>query len=356
MIDPKKITAFLSAAVLCMGLAACGTSDGGDDERSTTDTTERAPKVSTAVSDDETPDTGDADGGEADIGEYVGLWEYVGENLWLRIRDDSTWEFLDESSTVVAQGTLWAEEDGVTLHFDDSGDVMMLDRTVSGDLIDGANGGTLVPAEEIVSNEPYFERYGLEINAETDDGYAPIADGVAVYTGLGDGYRTDGCFWEVAKKGEDVHDGIREISFDAICYISESSVPGDGYIVNTKSELYDYYTGMWLTASSSYGDTQRGDNYYVHTVSVNGRSYMIEFAYSTDWQYNVGEWAMILTKSYIVYVPEDYDGLIFAAETQPDNYGDCAKQAQLDSISPEALIADIEPGDPYGALFFAICA
>ena len=43
MIHLKKIIAFLLAAVLCIALAACGSSDDGDDERSTTDTTERAP-------------------------------------------------------------------------------------------------------------------------------------------------------------------------------------------------------------------------------------------------------------------------------------------------------------------------
>lgn len=91
MIHLKKIITFLLAAVLCIALAACGGSDDGDDERSTTDTTERAPKESTAELDDETSDTEDTDGTAADVGEYVGLWSYVGENLWLRIYDDSTW-------------------------------------------------------------------------------------------------------------------------------------------------------------------------------------------------------------------------------------------------------------------------
>lgn len=273
MIHLKKITTFLLAAVLCIGLSACGGSDDGDDERSTTDTTERAPKESTAEPDDETSDTEDTDGAAADVGEYVGLWSYVGENLWLRIYDDSTWEFLDENSAVLADGTLWAEEDGVTLHFGENGDVLMLDRTVSGDLIDSANGGTLVPAEEIVSNEPCFARAGLGLNAETDDGYYLLKDGVCTYYGLGEDYSTDDCYWEVAKQREDVHDGIRELQFDAICYIPESSIPQGDYMAYTKSELYDYYTGMWLTASTAYGNTQRGENYYVHTVSVNGQSY-----------------------------------------------------------------------------------
>ena len=65
---------------------------------------------------------------------------------------------------------------------------------------------------------------------------------------------------------------------------------------------------MWLTTATAYGNSQRGDNYYLHTVSWQGNSYLIEFAYSTNWQYNVGDWAQVLTKSYAVYLPEDYDG------------------------------------------------
>lgn len=111
---------------------------------------------------------------------------------------------------------------------------------------------------------------------------------------------------------DQTHDGIRELEFDAVCYVPKDSVgsfSGD-YITNTDSELYDEYTGMWLTAASSYGDSERGDNYYLHTVSANGKTYDIEFAYSTDWQNNVDNWASVLTKSYVVYLPEDYDGLI----------------------------------------------
>ena len=50
---------------------------------------------------------------------------------------------------------------------------------------------------------------------------------------------------------------------------------------------------------------------------------------------------MVFTKSYMVYLPEGYDGLVFAAELEEDNYKDCAKMMQLDSILPEASIMDI---------------
>lgn len=292
-----------------------------------------------------------------DLSEYVGLWEYQGENLWLRIHEDATWEFVNDQDDVIEYGTLWVDENGVTLHFDGSGDTLQLDRTVSGDLIDSVNNGTLLPVEGIQSSEPYFTRNGLEINAAVERGTFLLEDGVCSYSGLGDSYNTGDCYWEITKNGDYTHDGIRELHFDAICYIPEGSIPyfDQQYITNTDSELYDFYTGMWLTTTTAYGNSQRGDNYYLHTVSWQGNSYLIEFAYSTNWQYNVGDWAQVLTKSYAVYLPEDYDGLVFAAEAQPDNYKDSAKRMQLDSISPEASLMDIDTVDPYRSLYFSLC-
>ena len=292
-----------------------------------------------------------------DLSEYVGLWEYQGENLWLCIRDDATWEFVNDQDEVIEYGTLWVDEYGITLHFDGSGDTLQLDRTVSGDLMDVTNGGSLFPVEGIQSQQPYFTRNGLEINAAVEMGTFPLEDGVCSYSGLGDGYNTDDCYWEITKTGDYTHDGIRELHFDAICYIPEDSIPyfDQQYTTVTSSELYDFYTGMWLTTSTAYGNSQRGDNYYLHTISWQGNSYLIEFAYSTDWQYNVGDWAQVLTKSYAVYLPEDYDGLVFAAEAQPDNYKDSAKRMQLDSISPEAALMDIDTVDPYRSLYFSLC-
>ena len=121
---------------------------------------------------------------------------------------------------------------------------------------------------------------------------------------------------------------------------------------------------MWLTTATAYGNSQRGDNYYLHTVSWQGNSYLIEFAYSTNWQYNVGDWAQVLTKSYAVYFPEDYDGLVFVAEAQPDNYKDSAKRMQLDSAATTyfgssmvmyAPTMDIDTVDPYRSLYFSLC-
>ena len=62
-----------------------------------------------------------------------------------------------------------------------------------------------------------------------------------------------------------------------------------------------------------------------------------------------------MTKSYSVYIPEDYDGLVFAAEAQPSSYKDTARRMQLDSISPEAAIMNLDTIDPYSNLYFSLC-
>ena len=149
-------------------------------------------------------------GSDADITDYIGLWEYGNENLWLRINDDSTWEFVNDQDEVIEYGTLWVDNSSITLHFDDSGDTLQLDRTISGDLIDSVNDIVLFPVEEIQSSVPYFTRNGLESNAAMDKGTFLLENGVCSYSGLGDGYNTDDCYWEIIKNGDYTHDGIRE--------------------------------------------------------------------------------------------------------------------------------------------------
>ena len=117
----------------------------------------------------------------------------------------------------------------------------------------GADDGALLPADEIQSGEPYFTQNGLAINAAVEMGTFLLEDGVCSYSGLGDGYNTGDCYWEITKNGDYTHDGIRELHFDAICYIPEDSIPyfAEQYITNTDSELYDFYTGMCLSTSTA---------------------------------------------------------------------------------------------------------
>lgn len=319
-----KLTVLLQALIICLCLAACGS---GDD-------TEKQPS----------------------IGDYAGLWEYVDENLWLRIHDDAAWDFVNAEDEVLYSGSVSLDDGGITLSYDD-GDTLTLEYS-NGQLIDSVNNGVLRRTDKIESKLAYFERNGLEYNAATDNGTYLLENGVCSYVNLGEGFNTADCYWEVKMLGEQEHDGIREIEFDAICYIPNDSIPDFGreYIANVTCDLYDYYSGMWLTDSAAYGDSERGDNYYVHTVSYRGKSADVEFAYSVDWQYNVGDYAMVMTKSYVAYLPDDYDGLVFAAEAQTDNFKDYEKRKQGDSIYPEARIMDIDLIDTESALFFDLCA
>ena len=76
-----------------------------------------------------------------------------------------------------------------------------------------------------LTDTPYFSDNGLQINAAVNTGTYLLENGVACYSGLGDGYERNDCYWEVIKHSDQSHDGIRGIQFDAICYIPESSIP-----------------------------------------------------------------------------------------------------------------------------------
>ena len=291
------------------------------------------------------------------ISEYVGLWEYVDKNLWFRVYDDATWEFLNDQEDVIESGTLLADETGITLFYDGSDNVLQLDRAVSGDLLDARSNGVLVPAQTIKSSVPYFTQNGLEINAYVNKGTYLLKDGMASYYNLGQNYSTGDCYWEVIKNYDQTHNGIREIQFDAVCYIPHSSLGyfEQDYVTVVSAELYDFNSGKRFMTSTTYSETGRGENHYVNNIEWNGKSETIEFAYSTEWKRNVSDWEHVLTKSYVVYLPEGYDGLVFVAEPIQDNYKDQAKYMQLDSISSDINIMDIDLLNPYGCLFFKIC-
>lgn len=49
---------------------------------------------------------------------------------------------------------------------------------------------------------------------------------------------------------------------------------------------------------------------------------------------------MVFTKSYMVYLPEGYDGLVFAAELEEDNYEDFMKRKRQSDPMAESYIMD----------------
>ena len=88
----------------------------------------------------------------ADFSEYVGLWQWAGENVWIQIYDDETWECLDNQGNAFQSGTLSVDSTGITFYSDDIDETLRFDRTVSGDLIESGNDGMLVPADTRVQS------------------------------------------------------------------------------------------------------------------------------------------------------------------------------------------------------------
>ena len=70
-----------------------------------------------------------------------------------------------------------------------------------------------------------FENGDLMINCDVGGGPYELEDGVCFYAEGGDGYQTAPCLWQVTKQDDNVHDGLREIAFDAVCYIPAESIP-----------------------------------------------------------------------------------------------------------------------------------
>lgn len=292
-----------------------------------------------------------------DISDYAGLWAYTEENLWLRINYDYTWETLNDQADTIESGTLWMESNGITLYVDGSGNTMFFTLSSSGDLIETETNCILVSVEGIQTSASYFTRNGLTINAEVNAGHFLLKKGVCSYDAeTGDAYFLGDCYWEVKITSDKTSKGTRELFFDAICYIPKSSIGSFSgkYSYSTRSQLYDYYTGMRFIGSGTSGSTDRGDNYYTYSVEQNGQSGTLKFNYSTEWKKNVDGWSKMLIKSYAVYMPSWYDGLVFSGEQMPSTYKKKVEHAKIDKS--ELYVMDNSANDPYSSLYFRIDA
>ena len=360
----NRILPAMSALLMCLNLTACG-----GESQSTKSTLRTTTEISLA----DFLGRGVSNGGlgndtynedavyetAAGISKYVGLWKYEDGTFRLEINESGTWELFDDEENKSAVGTLLVDENGISLYHDETGMVVMqLYLTENGELIDSENGWLFLHADDSGSSEPYFTANGLYINAELDKGPYVMNNGYATYVGdNGDGYTVGECFWEVTRTYDKTQDGIREIKIEAVTYVPYSSI-GDFDEKPKHSlyhQLYDFYSGKWFTRIDEYKTSSRGKNYYLHNVECNGQSGIIEFTRSTDWQYDVDDWARIATTHYHVYMPEWYDGLILTLEPLPDTYEDFMVFDHRHSDYAEASILDIEPVDAYGCLFFNIC-
>ncbi len=92
------------------------------------------------------------------LNDYIGLWGYYDIDLWLRVHEDSTFEFVNSEDEAIYTGTADADEYGMDLYFDDDTPQMRLDLSVSGDLLEVGSSDALHPVDAIVSRATCFEK------------------------------------------------------------------------------------------------------------------------------------------------------------------------------------------------------
>lgn len=94
------------------------------------------------------------------LNDYIGLWGYYDIDLWLRVHEDSTFEFVNSEDEAIYTGTADADEYGMDLYFDDDTPQMRLDLSVSGDLLEVGSSDALHPVDAIVSGRPALRKMG----------------------------------------------------------------------------------------------------------------------------------------------------------------------------------------------------
>ena len=80
------------------------------------------------------------------LNDYIGLWGYYNIDLWLRVHEDSTFEFVNSEDEAIYTGTADADEYGMDLYFDDDTPQMRLGLSL--------NGGPDLPAGSFRQRRP----------------------------------------------------------------------------------------------------------------------------------------------------------------------------------------------------------
>ena len=202
----------------------------------------------------------------------------------------------------------------------------------------------------------YFEQMGVELNAEPDNGKYELPNGaVLMTTDYKTFYRTY-ADWEVKITSDKVSGDERKIKFTAICYIPDESIPDyDGDIlISCSKNIFDAYTGYCLTAERTDGNTSKGDNTYSYALEFDGTEFIIEYSYSTRWEYYEDGYRATLYLDYDVSVPVGYDGLVFAAHTAAENKAEFDRRDALGDGFDNIALLQMEDYDPSESLFFGI--
>ncbi len=210
---------------------------------------------------------------------------------------------------------------------------------------------------DLTGPRPILLDNGLQVNAASTTGHLSSGKRCCCTLALRRIDERNDCYGSVIKHSDQSHDGIREIQFDATMLHSRELHPVLHRAVHHQydSELYDVlHRHVVQPPLPLRQQPARATTTSFITVNYNGNEYLIEFAYSTDWQYNVSDWAMVLTKSYMVYRPERLRRAGLSPPcTLATTIRNCARRMQLDSIATEASIRTFDLVDPYKHAVFS---
>ena len=179
-----------------------------------------------------------------------------------------------------------------------------------------------------------------------------LKNGLACYTAGGNDYTLRDCYWSVDIIRDQISGDQRQLEFNAVCYLPDLPIFNSTFATTVTSGLYDYNTGTWLTDTASYTPTASGGAPDTQTIQWRGSSYDIEFRTTVNWSGTTGDVYDVMTKTYVVTMPEDYHGLVLAVEAQPGTYAELSKRENLDSICPGGNLMDLPTIDPYTSLYF----
>jgi hypothetical protein len=168
----------------------------------------------------------------------------------------------------------------------------------------------------------YFEENNLTV---ADEPYTCTADGVIYNPDAWDdpdGQMVTDFTWTPVEcySEPDEEEGYRLvhltllISFQALCYDELR----DYYAFNFSNFTYDWYTGRTIPGKDIIGNT---DYDYSATLEIDGNTYDLYYSKenaweSDDWEYDDdgnGTKNVRCYQTYTFKVPEDYDGLVYAA-------------------------------------------
>ena len=342
----SKCLSLVLAAALVLGLAACGKDTTGDDWRASGVVTDYG--------------TIARDGERVPVciclsTENAGFYYDKDEQVWF---DGVEFPMALADALTAYRSTSFDDLDG-----DGQSDVTMIFDHGDGSTTElvwlwyDDTGFEFEPVlSSVTSGTPYFEANDLDMNARVDGGTYVLTDGVCSYHGTGDGYAVGDVYWEVTKTRDETHDGLREIEFDAYCYIP-GRIRAD---VHDRIHLRDQQRAVRLLHRHVAHGIERLQQHRARETTTTstpsrGTARPTRSSFSTP---RAGKrpatGATYSPRATSFTCPRGMTVWSLPPSRSPTTTATRAKRDQLDSICPEADILNCATVDAHNCLFFRI--